>query len=315
MKYDLSYTEAAEILGVHRESVSNYVKRGLLKSSKTNAKAVTLKSVNNLLNNHSDLTDLGKEVAQMKEELLKEKEELAKARQNVKDKLEYNKAKGVTFQNLGYICDALLVYLDAFGGRLNEREKKIVRAVFAHADLSLIGENFGLTKNSIREIFHKSLRRLANSQRAADSIAMNSELQQKIMNQEEIINYLKTSIEYYKKKLHIEEVIQESDYVSIPTSWARSIKEASLSVRSYNCLRAAGVEFVYELAFLSKYDFIRWRNFGIKSLNEVEIFKTSLGMTDNRICDVTEINKIPSFGRTVIPFAVLETSRRKWQKL
>lgn len=49
MKNTLTYTEAAEILGVHRQSVANYVDRGLLVRSTTNRKAVTRESVENLM--------------------------------------------------------------------------------------------------------------------------------------------------------------------------------------------------------------------------------------------------------------------------
>lgn len=316
MKNDLSYTEAAKLLGVHRESVSNYVKRGLLKISNTNTKAVTLESVNNLLNNHSDLTNLAKEVDQMKDELLKEKDELALARQKVKDKIEYNKVKGITFQNIGYICDALLVYLDAFGDKLSEIEKKIMRAVFAHTDLAVIGDDIGLTENRIRELFHKSLRRLAYSGSASEYKEENQRLLQQILMKEDIIESLKLRLEHYKDKLHVESVMSGEDqaYVSVPKSWMQPIKAANFSVRTYNCLKVVDMEYVYELAFLSKYDYLRWRNFGRKSLNELELFKEKLNIPDYSIYDVRDINNISSADRIAVPLIILESKRRKWQK-
>jgi DNA-binding Xre family transcriptional regulator len=114
MTTTINYTEAAVMLGVHRESIANYVRRGLLTTSSTNSKAVTLQSVQNLINKHHEVLDITKEVEQMKENLQKEKDHLSVLRQEVKDKIEYNKVKGITFQNIGYICDALLVYLDSF---------------------------------------------------------------------------------------------------------------------------------------------------------------------------------------------------------
>lgn len=316
MTTTINYTEAAIMLGVHRESIANYVRRGLLTTSSTNSKAVTLQSVQNLINKHHEVLDITQEVQQMKEDLQKEKDHLSVLRQEVKDKIAYNKVKGITFQNLGYICDTLLVYLDSFGEKLSDREKKVVKALLAHTDISVLSDNIGLTDDRIRQIFHKALRRLANGQRAADCRAMNLALEEKIKNQDEMINDLRVTIEYYKEKLHIEKVMngQEDEYVSVPKSWVSNIREVSLSVRSYNCLRSAGVEHVYELAFLSKYDFMRWRNFGRKSLNEIDLFKDQLGMPETRICDVTDINKIPNLDRIAIPLAVLENARRKWQK-
>lgn len=316
MTTTLNYTEAAAILGVHRESVANYVRRGLLTISSTNSKAVTMESVQNLINKHHEVLDITKEVEQMKEDLQKEKDHLSVLRQEVKDKIEYNKVKGITFQNIGYICDALLVYLDSFGECLSTREKEVVRAVFAHTDLSVIGDNKGLTQNRIREIFHKALRRLAASKRAVEAKEENKELGEQIGIKDELIQSLRARVETLKDKLHIEEVMSGQDdvYVSVPSVLMRPISEISLSVRAYNCLRAADVEFVYELAFLSRNDFVRWRNFGRKSLNEVEILKDQLGILDVRITDVRKFRDVPGEERQAVPLVVLENKRRKWQK-
>lgn len=316
MTTTLNYTEAAAILGVHRESVANYVRRGLLTISSTNSKAVTMESVQNLINKHHEVLDITKEVEQMKEDLQKERDQLSALRQEVKDKIEYNKVKGITFQNIGYICDALLVYLDLFGDCLSTREKEVVRAVFAHTDLSVIADDKGLTHNRIREIFHKSLRKLAHSRSMAQMKQDHDELKEQAVMKDELIQSLRARIETLKDKLHIEEVMsgQDDAYVSVPSVLMRPISEISLSVRSYNCLRAADVEFVYELAFLSRNDLVRWRNFGRKSLNEVEILKEQLGILDGRITDVRKFKDVRGEDRQAVPLIVLENKRRKWQK-
>ena len=48
-----------------------------------------------------------------------------------------------------------------------------------------------------------------------------------------------------------------------------SIDELELSVRSYNCLKRAGLNTVAELAAKSEEDMIKVRNLGRKSLEEV----------------------------------------------
>ena len=49
-----------------------------------------------------------------------------------------------------------------------------------------------------------------------------------------------------------------------------TIEELDLSVRSYNCLKRAGINTVQELANKTEEDMMKVRNFGRKSLEEVK---------------------------------------------
>ena len=57
-----------------------------------------------------------------------------------------------------------------------------------------------------------------------------------------------------------------------------SIEELDLSVRSYNCLKRAGINSVQELANLDETDLMRVRNLGKKSMEEVRQKLASLGL-------------------------------------
>lgn len=56
-----------------------------------------------------------------------------------------------------------------------------------------------------------------------------------------------------------------------------TIEELDLSVRSYNCLKRAGINSVYELVQKSEEDMMKVRNLGKKSLEEVEYKLKGLG--------------------------------------
>ena len=62
----------------------------------------------------------------------------------------------------------------------------------------------------------------------------------------------------------------------------RSIDELELSVRSYNCLKNAGIESVRDLVQRTEPELLKTKNFGRKSLNEIKELladmKLSLGM-------------------------------------
>ncbi len=57
-----------------------------------------------------------------------------------------------------------------------------------------------------------------------------------------------------------------------------SIEELELSVRSFNCLKRAGIATVEDLISRSEYDMMKVRNLGKKSLDEVIAKLHSLGL-------------------------------------
>jgi len=69
------------------------------------------------------------------------------------------------------------------------------------------------------------------------------------------------------------------------------LSEVGLSVRAYNCLKAADIDTFADLVSYSRNELMRFRNFGRKSLNEIDILvekmKLSFGM------DVTKYNIEP----------------------
>jgi len=58
-----------------------------------------------------------------------------------------------------------------------------------------------------------------------------------------------------------------------------TIEELDLSVRSYNCLKRAGINSVEELTYKSEEDMMKVRNLGKKSLDEVGKKLEELGLS------------------------------------
>ena len=63
---------------------------------------------------------------------------------------------------------------------------------------------------------------------------------------------------------------KEIPYISQLDILSKSTDHLELSVRSNNCLRAAGIEKVYELVQKNEEDLLRTKNFGRKSLTEIK---------------------------------------------
>ena len=67
------------------------------------------------------------------------------------------------------------------------------------------------------------------------------------------------------------DVMKEVDTASDDRVLERTIEELDLSVRSYNCLKRAGINTVYDLTEKSEPEMMKVRNLGRKSLEEVKV--------------------------------------------
>ena len=74
------------------------------------------------------------------------------------------------------------------------------------------------------------------------------------------------------------DVMKEVDTTSDDRILERTIEELDLSVRSYNCLKRAGINTVYDLTEKSEAEMMKVRNLGHKSLEEVKIKLADLGL-------------------------------------
>ncbi|VJY31658.1 DNA-directed RNA polymerase subunit alpha [Streptococcus pneumoniae] len=74
------------------------------------------------------------------------------------------------------------------------------------------------------------------------------------------------------------EVMKEADTESDDRILDRTIEELDLSVRSYNCLKRAGINTVHDLTEKSEAEMMKVRNLGLKSLEEVKLKLIDLGL-------------------------------------
>ncbi|MFS9066965.1 DNA-directed RNA polymerase subunit alpha [Streptococcus timonensis] len=74
------------------------------------------------------------------------------------------------------------------------------------------------------------------------------------------------------------EVMKEADTELDDRILERTIEELDLSVRSYNCLKRAGINTVHDLTEKSEAEMMKVRNLGRKSLEEVKLKLIDLGL-------------------------------------
>jgi DNA-directed RNA polymerase subunit alpha len=78
---------------------------------------------------------------------------------------------------------------------------------------------------------------------------------------------------------------EESPMVQVEEKLNKSIEELELSVRSFNCLEAAGIKTIRDLVQKSEQEMLKYRNFGRKSLNEIKSILRDMGLSFNMQLD------------------------------
>ncbi len=92
-----------------------------------------------------------------------------------------------------------------------------------------------------------------------------------------MIEHLGVIVELSEKASVIDYMIETEDDTQ-NRKLEMTIDELDLSVRSYNCLKRAGLNTVAELAAKSEEDMMKVRNLGRKSLKEIKEKLEALGL-------------------------------------
>jgi DNA-directed RNA polymerase subunit alpha len=75
-----------------------------------------------------------------------------------------------------------------------------------------------------------------------------------------------------------EEVVVNEEIAKMRERLDRSVEELELSVRSSNCLRQADIKTIGDLVQKSEAEMLKYRNFGRKSLKEIQDVLTDMGL-------------------------------------
>ena len=90
-------------------------------------------------------------------------------------------------------------------------------------------------------------------------------------------------------QLQLSEASEEEEEVSplsdLEEKLDKSIEELELSVRSFNCLEAAGIKTIRDLVQKSEAEMLKYRNFGRKSLTEIKNILKEMGLSFNMKMD------------------------------
>jgi DNA-directed RNA polymerase subunit alpha len=94
-----------------------------------------------------------------------------------------------------------------------------------------------------------------------------------------ITDHLKLFITFDEDFVEIDDESIDEEKVRIANLLDMPVDEMELSVRSSNCLKAAGIKRIRDLVTRTEADMLKYRNFGRKSLSELSEVLTAMGLS------------------------------------
>lgn len=259
----MTRNDAAAYLGVEPQTITNWVNKGLLggyndKSSKrfwVNADDVKKYSEKyKMLSVSEDLLD-----REQKEILASERKVNAKMQMLMHDALNVS---SFSYDKIGgSLCT--LLELTSQGGM---REKKIMQAFFNGDRISNIAEELELSRERVRQIVVKTIRKFNYAIKELADLKQEN-------------NSLKEEIKNVKMQLIMQEGEEEEQSEDVPPSvFSIRLVNCNLPVRVLNVTKAADIDTIGDLVQYSKFEMVKFRNFGKKSLMQLDEFIHEMGL-------------------------------------
>lgn len=216
----------------------------------------------------------------------------------------------VTGINSDIISNRLALYIDSFRGQgISDRNLDIVYDLYvgnphsALPTLSMLGEKYNLTPEMVRQIIAKTQRLMSDKgeTRLPETKKLENELECIRTNLKytsaELSKHLQESkVQAVLSNTQIGEDEESSDeYFNVLKKRIIGLQTDKLmnynfSVRALNCFKAYNIESMYDLLKCSREDLLKLRQFGKKSLLEIEDFLASKNL--HLGTDFSEIEKI-----------------------
>ena len=276
----ISRQEAAALLGVHPQSISNYAARGIIHENRRGSYLRYPREEVEALNTFPEIHS----IEEMRTGIEKMQTEMETEHAAVKKLYDDRRALFLEpfggwqkWENYRRIVRQLAEM--AAGNTMLERQKEIFLRILDLESYQEIADMYGLSRERVRQIFEKSLRRILEfrdiaTRRLEESQSKVLELQKEIDHLHDEIFFLQHPQDNKKE----EELSDKNDIFRQCEPFSLPLKELYLSVRTWNCLKYAGIRTLGDVVAYDRAEFMRIRNFGRKSLNELDILLEKRGL-------------------------------------
>ena len=277
----LSRDEAALLLDVTPQTISNWVEKGVLKGHFVDRLLkIDKATIEKYFDTLSDLAFIEKRIFAAKRDLQLAEKELEKNLDDTRSAI-HLLGKGVPAHLLNEIFSAII---EASGDDvLKDREKTILMMLLEGKDVEFVAEEYGLTRSRIMQIVSHAVRKLATVKTFSELRREYKQLVFDNTNFQNVIEALQNRVKKLERINNIDTApVSEYDYLlgdkggTFTAMMNTPVYDLDISVRSLNCLKGADVDTLYDLVKCNKTDLMKFRNFGKKSLTELEDLLESL---------------------------------------
>lgn len=273
----ISRDEAAKIVGVDRQTISNWAKKGILKPV-----PVTNKCFHFYKDQVQSLSDGLKEIAHLESQVEFYKKQLSSTIREYEDAItEYKKEIWLRISSKNHVGIVAELLEKCVGIMFPEsRHKNFIYQFIKGKDTKSIAEENGLTPERVLQIIARGIRMLNCVDDYDKKTKENEELKKKN-------GFLEIQAkELLDENMKMQEELSKVDNSVIVKGYepvtqydlSTKIKDAGFSKRCINCFVVAEIDNIYDVVKKSKTDFLKYRNFGKRSLCEIEEFLENHGL-------------------------------------
>ena len=261
--------EAAEVLDCEPQTITNWVEKGAINGHKVgNILMVDRESIEHYFDDFKALADMATKIADLKTEyknIIKDQEALLdEARGN---SLTSQRAKEVFRMNQ-------LTLISLSEGYLKDRESGILTEIIKGVKLEDIGNAFGLTRERVMQIATKAANKLASIEDLKQIRDENKTLKEENNRLSKENNLLKKYITDQRITI---DAYENSDKLH-STIFEKRLIDLNLTVRTQNGLKSLNCDTLGDVVKLDISMLMKARNFGKKSLTEIDEFIKRLGL-------------------------------------
>lgn len=300
----VSRDEAAMLLDVTPQTISNWVEKGVLKGHLVDRQLrIDKATIEKYFDTLSDLAFIEKRVFAARRDLQLAEKELEKNLDDTRSAI-HLLGKGVPAYLLNEIFSAVI---EASGNDvLKERERNILTMLLEGKDVVDVAEDYGLTRSRIMQIASHAVRKLATVKTFSE---LRKECKQLVFENKNfpiVVQSFQNRIKELERLNDIEAVpVSEYDYLlgdkggTFTALINTKIIDFDITVRSLNCLKAADIETLGDLIRYNKTDLLKFRNFGKKSMTELDDLLDSMNL---------------HFGMDVDAIIAADTEKMMWER-
>ena len=300
----ISREEAAQLLDVTPQTISNWVEKKIITGHHVDRQLKVDKStIEKYFDSLSDLAFTEKRVSAAQRDLQLSESELEKNLDDMRSAV-HLLGKGVP----AHLLSEIFLSICEVGGPdvIVQREQDILQMVLTGKSIEYVADNYGITRTRVIQIMSHAIRKLATMKSFTE---LHREYKQLLF---ENTNF-PTVVQAFQNRIKELEIISnlsvppasEYDYLLgdrggyFTGLMSTKVIDLKISVRSLNCLKAADVETLGDLVRCNKNDLLKYRNFGRKSLMELDDLLESLHL---------------HFGMDVDAIIAADTEKLMWEK-